>query len=331
MLVVVGDILVGAGSSEGLLSPECGDRRTVLAVVTLLLLAPLVSTRRALWGQGGRPLRLGRRRAERCLGCCRLAGWLAALPQACTGLPMGSGINYSPARPQAYPHHHRGLRPGGGGHPHLGRRHAAALPAGRIQRPAAPHALVGGLRRRAPPPLPHSAAGLSEHVAPRLCPTAPNAPRSLRSRSCPCALHPARWPSSPTFKSKGFESAVQMVGVLPVLVVAFLCQMSLSHTVRAGREGTAGAGAWACQQLPERRRRHGLTHAGGARAALPGAEAHSAPRLRPCIPPPPPLLRCGTWPTSITNRQSLHRSCSLHLHHPFHPDAGPGLHRGARL
>lgn len=48
MLVVVGDILVGAGSSEGLLSPECGDRRTVLAVVTLLLLAPLVSARCAL-------------------------------------------------------------------------------------------------------------------------------------------------------------------------------------------------------------------------------------------------------------------------------------------
>lgn len=29
--------------AEGLLSEDCGDRRTVLAVVTLLLLAPLVS------------------------------------------------------------------------------------------------------------------------------------------------------------------------------------------------------------------------------------------------------------------------------------------------
>lgn len=41
-----------------------------------------------------------------------------------------------------------------------------------------------------------------------------------------------RWPSSATFKSKGFESAVQMVGVLPILVVTYLCHMSLGHTVR---------------------------------------------------------------------------------------------------
>ncbi len=33
----------GGGGSDGLLSPECGDRRTVLAVITVLLLAPLVS------------------------------------------------------------------------------------------------------------------------------------------------------------------------------------------------------------------------------------------------------------------------------------------------
>lgn len=44
-LVVVGDILVGEGKAEGLLSPDCGDRRTVLAVVSLLLLAPMVSAR----------------------------------------------------------------------------------------------------------------------------------------------------------------------------------------------------------------------------------------------------------------------------------------------
>ncbi len=48
------------------------------------------------------------------------------------------------------------------------------------------------------------------------------------------SLCPHRWPTSGTFKSKGFESAVQMVGVLPILVVAYLCQMSLGHTVRAG-------------------------------------------------------------------------------------------------
>lgn len=34
---------VGEGKVEGLLSPDCGDRRTVLAVVAVLLLAPLVS------------------------------------------------------------------------------------------------------------------------------------------------------------------------------------------------------------------------------------------------------------------------------------------------
>jgi hypothetical protein len=43
--VITGDILVGDsdGEQEGLLSPECGDRRTVLAVITLLILVPLVS------------------------------------------------------------------------------------------------------------------------------------------------------------------------------------------------------------------------------------------------------------------------------------------------
>ncbi len=35
--------LCGCPQAEGLLSEDCGDRRTVLAVVTLLLLAPLVS------------------------------------------------------------------------------------------------------------------------------------------------------------------------------------------------------------------------------------------------------------------------------------------------
>lgn len=35
--------LASSLQAEGLLSEDCGDRRTVLAVVTLLLLAPLVS------------------------------------------------------------------------------------------------------------------------------------------------------------------------------------------------------------------------------------------------------------------------------------------------
>lgn len=52
-LVVMGDILTGeAGSkAEGLLSEDCGDRRTVLAVLTVLLLAPLVSATCAAWGE----------------------------------------------------------------------------------------------------------------------------------------------------------------------------------------------------------------------------------------------------------------------------------------
>lgn len=44
---------------------------------------------------------------------------------------------------------------------------------------------------------------------------------------------PRRWPHAKAFTDKGFESAVQMVGVLPILVVAFLCQSTLTHTVSA--------------------------------------------------------------------------------------------------
>lgn len=45
-IIVVGDILVGHGDSEeGLLSATCGDRRIVLAVVTLVILAPMLSLR----------------------------------------------------------------------------------------------------------------------------------------------------------------------------------------------------------------------------------------------------------------------------------------------
>ena len=44
-LIVIGDILVGS-EAQGLLSPACGDRATVLAVVTVVLIAPLVSVTR---------------------------------------------------------------------------------------------------------------------------------------------------------------------------------------------------------------------------------------------------------------------------------------------
>lgn len=42
-MVIIGDILVGRAGSDGLLSPECGGRQTILAVFSILLVAPLVS------------------------------------------------------------------------------------------------------------------------------------------------------------------------------------------------------------------------------------------------------------------------------------------------
>jgi sodium-coupled neutral amino acid transporter 2 len=44
--IVIGDILVGSAELEGLLSSACGDRSTVLAVVTVVLIFPLVSVTR---------------------------------------------------------------------------------------------------------------------------------------------------------------------------------------------------------------------------------------------------------------------------------------------
>ncbi|KAL4855219.1 Histone H2AX [Chlorella vulgaris] len=125
MLVVAGDILVGDGHSEGLLSPECGDRRTVLAVVVVLLLVPLVSARRTRTTAGA-----------------SLMGVVA--------IYIWAGITLALFVVAAYNNQ----------------------------------------------------------------------------------LHRIHWwPHSSTFTRKGFESAVQMVAVLPILVVAYLCQMSLGHTM----------------------------------------------------------------------------------------------------
>jgi hypothetical protein len=45
-MIVIGDVLVGATpDEEGLLSEACGGRRIVLGVVTLLVLAPMLSAR----------------------------------------------------------------------------------------------------------------------------------------------------------------------------------------------------------------------------------------------------------------------------------------------
>ncbi|KAI7843066.1 hypothetical protein COHA_003238 [Chlorella ohadii] len=125
-LVVIGDVLVGEGKAEGLLSEDCGDRRTVLAVVTLLLLAPLVSATRTRATVGASAL-----------GVAAVLIW-AAITLMLFLLAASNGQLH----------------------------------------------------------------------------------------------HMHWWPTSGTFKSKGFESAVQMVGVLPILVVAYLCQMSLGHTSR---------------------------------------------------------------------------------------------------
>ncbi|KAI3429598.1 hypothetical protein D9Q98_005684 [Chlorella vulgaris] len=125
MLVVAGDILVGDEHSEGLLSPECGDRRTVLAVVVLLLLVPLVSARRTRTTAGA-----------------SLMGVIA--------IYIWAGITLALFVVAAYNNQ----------------------------------------------------------------------------------LHRIHWwPHSSTFTRKGFESAVQMVAVLPILIVAYLCQMSLGHTM----------------------------------------------------------------------------------------------------
>ncbi|PSC69367.1 putative sodium-coupled neutral amino acid transporter 6 [Micractinium conductrix] len=147
MLVVAGDILVGTpsddsgsnafadglskrggkgGSEGGLLAPECGDRATVLGVVTVLLLAPLVSGTRARTTTGASAL-----------------GVVAIL--------LWAGITLL--------------------------LFLVALSNGQLH-----------------------------------------------------TMH--WWPHSSTFTSKGFESAVQMVGILPIFTVAFLCQTSLGHTMR---------------------------------------------------------------------------------------------------
>lgn len=140
--VIAGDILVGnddgggggaaglgkkgGGGSDGLLSPECGDRRTVLAVITVLLLAPMVSATRARATTGASAL-----------GVTAILIWAAAT--LLLFLVAASNGDLQPMR---------------------------------------------------------------------------------------------WWPESKTFTSKGFESAVQMVAVLPVLTIAFMCQMSLGHAMR---------------------------------------------------------------------------------------------------
>ncbi|KAL4443859.1 hypothetical protein ABPG75_011596 [Micractinium tetrahymenae] len=142
-LVIAGDILVGnddssgggnslgkkggeGGGSGGLLSPECGDRRTVLAVITLLLLAPLVSATRTRATTGASAL-----------GVTAILIWSIA-----TLLLFLVAASNGDLQPMHW------------------------------------------------------------------------------------------WPESKTFKSKGFESAVQMVAVLPVLTIAYMCQMSMGHAMR---------------------------------------------------------------------------------------------------
>jgi hypothetical protein len=92
---------------------------------------------------------------------------------------------------------------------------------------------------------------LPRGAGPTLAPQAPPLPLKPALTLCNLACPPAcRWPHSPTFKGKGFESAVQMVAVLPILVVAYLCQMSLGHTVSQQRQlgaPPAAAGAAAHQ------------------------------------------------------------------------------------
>lgn len=137
----------GGGGSGGVLSPECGDRRTVLAVITVLLLAPLVS---AKCGEGGGERAGGRSFAFVHLHCCNCTHRAAP---AAAGCRASSGCRQSSAAPsgspacgapvlQASPGDHERLCAGRHSHPHLVHCHAAALPGGRIQRRPAAYALV---------------------------------------------------------------------------------------------------------------------------------------------------------------------------------------------
>lgn len=48
-LVVTGDVLVGSDGAPGVLGDAAGDRATVLAVLSLLILAPLLCFRHMAW------------------------------------------------------------------------------------------------------------------------------------------------------------------------------------------------------------------------------------------------------------------------------------------
>ncbi|KAL4515201.1 hypothetical protein Ndes2526B_g09596 [Nannochloris sp. 'desiccata'] len=125
-LIVIGDILVGS-DGQGLLSPACGDRSTVLAVVTVVLIAPLVSVTRLQTLAGASVL-----------GVAAIVGWsLLTL-------------------------------------------------------------------------LLFIIAGTNDQLH-----------------------HMAWWPSRKSkFVGHGFESAVQVIATLPVILVAFICQMSLQGVLR---------------------------------------------------------------------------------------------------
>lgn len=51
-LVVTGDVLVGSSGAPGVLGDAAGGRATVLAVLSLLVLAPLLCFRHAPWSGG---------------------------------------------------------------------------------------------------------------------------------------------------------------------------------------------------------------------------------------------------------------------------------------
>ena len=124
-LMIVGDILVGSGRDQGLLSPECGSRSTVLAVVTIFLLAPLSSV-----------TRLRSVAATSLLGVVAIVSWAVV-----TVLLFISAWSNK-------------------------------------------------------------------------------------------ALHVIHWWPKGRFVGHGFESAVQTVATLPVILFAFICQMSLQHVLR---------------------------------------------------------------------------------------------------
>lgn len=85
------------------------------------------------------------------------------------------------------------------------------------------------------PNAPHVLALSSSHDTSSCLPQFPQCPTLYRRKSSTCTAFPAfcRWIHGKVLTGRGFESAVQVVATLPVILVTYICQMALHPTVRA--------------------------------------------------------------------------------------------------